>query len=360
MSLFVACLRTCHSSSHDYKDFHKMGEMSKPEPTPDLSRLHIERHENVSSASGWSLKRVAAIAAATIALLIFVSWISGTSESDSSISNESVIQPNSEPVVLSGSSLSASGYVVAQRQAAVASKATGRLKTLYVEEGDVVKAQQVLAELESDDLSALLREVEANLLVLAAGIKSSEAELVDSQRDFERLKNLKRSNSISQSDLDRAETRYQKAVANLELSKANYSAAQAKVERTRVELGYTKIVAPFDGTVLTKTADIGEIVAPFGSSSNARAAVVTIADMSSLEVEADVSEANITKVFVGQECSVVLDSYPDRPYKGRVHKIVPTVDRAKATVLTKIQFLDRDERVLPEMSAKITFHLKHN
>jgi RND family efflux transporter MFP subunit len=110
--------------------------------------------------------------------------------------------------------------------------------------------------------------------------------------------------------------------------------------------------------VLTKNADVGEVVAPFGSSSNARAAVVSIADMSSLEVEADVSESNIERIRTGQPCEVVLDAYPQVRYKAVVGKIVPTADRAKATVLTKVKFLERDDRVLPEMSAKVTFLAK--
>ncbi|MGH7456608.1 MAG: efflux RND transporter periplasmic adaptor subunit, partial [bacterium] len=129
----------------------------------------------------------------------------------------------------------------------------------------------------------------------------------------------------------------------------------AAVRAGEVALEYTNIRAPFDGTVLTKNADVGEVVAPFGSASSARAAVVSIADMSSLEVEADVSESNIQRIKPGQPCEIVLDAYQETRYPGVVGKIVPTADRAKATVLTKIKFVQIDERVLPEMSAKVTF-----
>jgi RND family efflux transporter MFP subunit len=118
---------------------------------------------------------------------------------------------------------------------------------------------------------------------------------------------------------------------------------------------YTRIRAPFDGTVLTKDADVGEVVAPFASSANSRGAVVSMADMGSLQVEADVSESNITRVSVGQPCEITLDAYPDTRYRGTVHKIVPTADRAKATVMTKVAFNRLDERVLPDMSAKVAF-----
>ena len=117
----------------------------------------------------------------------------------------------------------------------------------------------------------------------------------------------------------------------------------------------TRIRAPFDGTILTKNADVGEVVAPFGAASNSRGAVVMMADMSSLEVEADVSESNIEKISDGQPCEITLDAFPEKRYRGVVGKIVPTADRAKATVLTKVRFIDRDSRVLPEMSAKVSF-----
>jgi RND family efflux transporter MFP subunit len=118
---------------------------------------------------------------------------------------------------------------------------------------------------------------------------------------------------------------------------------------------YTKIVAPFDGTVLRKNADVGEIMAPLAGAASSRAAVVTIADLSSLEVDADVAEANITRVKIEQACEIRLDAYPEQAYQGYVSKIVPTADRAKATVMVKIRFKSYDRSVLPEMSAKVNF-----
>jgi HlyD family secretion protein len=147
---------------------------------------------------------------------------------------------------------------------------------------------------------------------------------------------------------DVAEAEYVQAGAGIEAARAAVRAAEVAVENTRIR-------APFDGTVLTKQADVGEMVAPFGSAQSARGAVVTLADMESLEVEADVSESNIQRVAVGHPTQIVLDAYPGHRYPGRVKKIVPTADRAKATVLTKVEFTEIDERVLPEMSAKVTF-----
>jgi RND family efflux transporter MFP subunit len=251
--------------------------------------------------------------------------------------------------------LTASGYVVAQRQAAVASKATGRLEYLGVEEGDQARAGQIIARLESQDVAAALAQAQANLAAARAHLARSEADLHEASIQYERYQKLRAEQFVAQADLDAAEARWKRAVATVSADSAAIRAAAAAVRAAEVALENTNIRAPFDGTVLTKNADVGEIVAPFGSASSARAAVVSIADMSSLEVEADVSESNIQRVKPGQPCEVVLDAYPDTRYSGAVSKIVPTADRAKATVLTKIKFVESDERVLPEMSAKVTF-----
>jgi RND family efflux transporter MFP subunit len=136
---------------------------------------------------------------------------------------------------------------------------------------------------------------------------------------------------------------------------ASIAAARAAVKEAEAAVENTRITAPFDGTVLSKNADIGEIVAPLAGAASSRAAVVTIADLSSLELEADVSEANIPRVFANQPCEITLDAYPERRYPGYVEKIVPTADRAKATVMVKVKFKSYDRRVLPEMSAKVNF-----
>ena len=127
------------------------------------------------------------------------------------------------------------------------------------------------------------------------------------------------------------------------------------MEAAKVAVEYTQIRAPFDAVVLTKNADVGDIVTPIGAAANAKAAVVTIADMDSLRVEADVSESNLEKVKVGQPCEIQLDALPETRFPGQVHMIVPTADRSKATVMVKVRFLDPDPRILPEMSAKVAF-----
>ena len=237
--------------------------------------------------------------------------------------------------------LTASGYVVARRKAAVASKGTGQLVYLAVEEGDEVKKGQLIARLEASDVLATLERARMNLSM-------QEADLKDAKQSLDRQSTLLEKQFIAQADFDTAEARYKRVVAAIESARAAVKEAQAAVENTR-------IVAPFDGTVVNKNADIGEIVAPLAGAVSSRAAVVTIADLKSLEVEADVSEANIPLVFSGQPCEITLDAYPEQRYPAYVSKIIPTADRAKATVQVKIRFKSYDRRVLPDMSARITF-----
>lgn len=241
----------------------------------------------------------------------------------------------------SAAELVATGYVVAQVKAAVASKGTGRLEVLKVEEGDKVKAGEIIAILDNSDIRA---EVE----YAKAGLLAARADSVEAAVNLNRQKGLLKSDATTQDVVDAATASFDRAVANMQVRRAQVRSAEVALENTFIR-------APFDGTVLTKNADVGEMVAPFASASSSKGAVVTIADMSSLEVEADVSESNIYKVTVGQPCEIVLDAYPSVRYQGFVKKIVPTADRSRATVMTKIGFKNIDDKVLPEMSARVNF-----
>lgn len=251
--------------------------------------------------------------------------------------------------------LNASGYVVAQRKAAVASKTTGRLVTISVEEGNKVKKGDIIARLESDDVQAAKDEAAANLVLAQSTLEQVKAELIDAKHSHDRNRELLGKGYISQAEYDASEARYHKARAAVGAAEAGISSSAAALRAATVALEYTLIRAPFDAVVLTKNADIGDIVTPIGAAANAKAAVVTIADMGSLQVEADVSESNLRQVAVGQPCEIQLDALPESRFRGAVHMIVPTADRAKATVLIKVKFLDSDSRILPEMSAKVAF-----
>ena len=237
--------------------------------------------------------------------------------------------------------LTASGYVVAQRKAAVASKGTGRLVYIGVVEGDQVKKDQILARIEDNDIKAQLEEAKANLMYY-------EADLKEAENNYRREADLLEKGLSSAQLFDRAEADYNRLLASIEIAKARISQYEVALENTLIR-------APFDGTVLTKNAEIGEVVAPLGASTTSKGAVVLIADMKSLLVEADVSESNIEKIKVNQDCEIVLDAYPEKSYPAYVFKIVPTADRSKATVMVKVGFKNYDSLVLPEMSAKVLF-----
>ena len=251
--------------------------------------------------------------------------------------------------------LNASGYVVAQRKASVSSKSTGRLSYVGVEEGSRVKKGEIIARLENQDLTAARDRAAANLNAARATLAQAEAEAADARLNYDRQKQLLAQNLISRQDYDTAETRYQKALAAVANSRANIKAAAAALDEAQTAVEYSLIRAPFDGVVLTKNAEVGEVVAPFGAALNARAAVATMADMSSLMVEADVAEANIHQVQVGQPVEILLDALPGVRFPGKVHMIVPTAERSKATIMVKVAFDSLDPRVLPEMSAKVAF-----
>lgn len=251
--------------------------------------------------------------------------------------------------------LNASGYVVAQRKAAVASKVTGRLVSLDVEEGSHVKEGQIIARLENEDAKAFRDQAEANLNAARHNVEQAKAELHDAILLFNRNKELLSKGFVSQTEFDISEARYKKAVAAVNAAESLVKSNAAALKNADVSIEYTLIRAPFDAVVLTKNADIGDIITPLGAAANAKAAVVTIADMNSLQVEADVSESSLEKVKAGQPCEIQLDALPDSRFRGVVHTVVPTADRSKATVMVKIRFKDKTNRILPEMSAKVAF-----
>lgn len=251
--------------------------------------------------------------------------------------------------------LSATGYVVAQRKAAIASKATGRLEWLGVTEGSRVKAGDIVARLDGRDVVAQAQSAQANVRVARAGLEQALAEQRDAEQILKRNQDLVAKGFVAQATVDTAKARYDRAVAGVDSARAAIGAAQASARNAEVVVDYTLIRAPFDGVILSKSANVGDMVTPFSSATDSKGAVVTMADMDTLEVEADVSESSLSKISVGQPAEILLDALPDVRFRGRISRMVPTVDRAKATVMTKVKFDQMDPRVLPEMSAKVAF-----
>jgi RND family efflux transporter MFP subunit len=322
---------------------------------PDISRLKIDRGGAGAVALRprgrlWRLMVPAlVVVAAAIVSLFAYNWLlrSPVAVETASVTMSYPSQAYTE--------LNATGYVVAQRKAAVATKATGRLVWLGVEEGSRVKKDEIIARLENLDVKATREQAAANLQLAKANLEQGLAELRDAETSLKRSEELLAQGFVSRASHDIAVARHDKARANIASLQAGIAAAQANLRGTDVAVEQTLIRAPFDGVVLTKAANVGDVVTPFSSALDAKGAVVTMADMSTLEVEADVSESNLSRVRIGQAVEIQLDALPDVRFRGVVARTVPTVDRSKATVMTKIRFLEADARILPEMSAKVAF-----
>ncbi len=241
-----------------------------------------------------------------------------------------------------GAAITANGYVVARTKASVAAKVAGRLAYLGVSEGSRVKKGEIIARIEGADIAAALESARAS-----AG--QARAELAQAQSDLVRATALEGRGVISTVELENARTKANALTAAARAATANARLAAAQLENTNVR-------APFDGTVLRKDAEVGEIVAPSSAGGAlSRTAIVTMADLATLEVEVDVNEAYIARITNGQAARITLDAYPDTSFAGSVRQVVPTADRQKATVLVKVAIDDKDPRILPEMGARVDF-----
>jgi len=240
--------------------------------------------------------------------------------------------------------LTASGYVVARRKAVVSAKIQGRLSWLGVEEGSEVRDGQVIARLESIDYEAQVARARAAVL-------RAEADLSEAERQLRVADRLMKDSVLAVDERDATASRVKVAFAQLAQAKADLAFSEA-------QLANTQIRAPFSGVVVKKMAEVGESVAPIPPGVNistASGAIVALADLATLEVEADVAESNVAKVANGQPAEVTVEAIPDRRYKAVLRQVIPTADRTKATVMVKVTILEKDKDLKPEMSAKVTF-----
>ena len=331
-----------------------------PSTAPSLASLRIDRHAIPLKRRRRRWPWVLALGgvAATAAVLLM------PGKTEVQVSSVLAAYPSQQYA-----ELSASGYVVAQRRAAVASKGTGRLVELRVREGSVVKQGELIGRLDASDVLAAVAAAQAGVAQAQAAQQQAEAalgqmraELTHAEGELKRQQALQDRGFVSAQALEGAERRIAVARAALATQQAAILTARAAVALSqtqvavqRVNQANTEIRAPFDGVVLVKNANVGDMITPFSSAAGTSGAVVTIADMATLEVEADVSESNIARIKAEQPVEITLDALPDMRWRGSVSRIVPTVDRAKATVMTKIRFEALDPRILPEMSAKVSF-----
>jgi RND family efflux transporter MFP subunit len=316
---------------------------------PDLARLTIDRSgaARARPRRRWGLWTTIAVIAVAAAAGVW--W-----RANAPVAVETAAVSTAYPSA-AFATLNATGYVVAQRKASVASKATGRLEWLGVAEGSRVRKDDVIARLESRDVSAQREQAAANVKVAAANVEQARAELRDAEQNLQRSNELATKSFISAAALDQAVARADKSRAALKSAEASLGVAQANLKAADVAVDQTLIRAPFDGVVLTKSANVGDNITPFSNALDTKGAVVTMADMETLEVEADVAESQLARIRVEQPAEIQLDALPGERFAGVVSRMVPTVDRAKATILVKVRFAQLDPRVLPDMSAKVTF-----
>ncbi|VAW07618.1 Acriflavin resistance protein [hydrothermal vent metagenome] len=263
-----------------------------------------------------------------------------------------VMKINSDEAILD-----ASGYITARRMATVSAELTGRITEVLVEEGMKVERGQILARLDDAIAKVNLKYSEAQLKSVEARIKSVEAGFIEAKRVFDRISALESSNFSSEAQLTNSILGLETAKAEMVRVRADVDAARLEVARQQERLDDHTIRAPFSGVVIIKNAQPGEIVSP-GSAGGGftRTGICTIVDMTSLEIEADVNEAYIGRIFSGQRVKAKLDAYPDWTIPASVIAIIPTANRAKATVRVRIKLEVTDSRILPDMGIKITFY----
>ena len=252
--------------------------------------------------------------------------------------------------------LDASGYVVAQRQATVSAKALGRVVDLRIEEGQRVRAGEIVARLDDTNTRAALLAAQANLAQTEASLEAARIAVADAGPIFDRNQKQHAAAVISAQAFDGDKANYHAVQADLTVKQRMVEVAQAQVQVAQRNEDDMTVRAPFDGVITVKVAQQGEIVSPNTAGGGfARTGIGTMVDMDSLEVEVDVSENFINRVHVNQATVIRLNAYPDWSIPGSVIAIIPTADRSKATVKVRVGFKEKDPRILPEMGARVSF-----
>ncbi|HZC66504.1 MAG TPA: efflux RND transporter periplasmic adaptor subunit [Candidatus Dormibacteraeota bacterium] len=327
-----------------------MASISTP-PKPDLGSLRIHDNSRKKSNVG---KRVG------IGLLVIV--LLGVIAAAAAYAFR-----NSRPVVdvataakaeIGGrqATLNASGYVTPRRRATIAAKITGRVTSVHFDEGTRVTEGQLLATLDDSDVQRALESAKADRDSAQAAIADFQVQLKNADIELVRAQKLQAAGVQTQEALDNAVTAADSLKAKISLAKQQVVASNARIKEAEQAVDNTIIRAPFAGIVVSKDAQVGEIISPISAGGGfTRTGIATVVDMKSLEMEIDVNEAYISKVKPGQPVKAFLDAYPDRELGGSVRTVIPTADRQKATVKVRITFNKIEDFILPDMGIKVTF-----
>lgn len=251
--------------------------------------------------------------------------------------------------------LSASGYVDSRRRSVIAPMIAGQLVKVAVEEGEPVEQGQVIARLDDRDARVVLDRVQAEVRAAEARLAASRAQGFNAERTTERTRTLARQGAVSRAQLLDVETAGRAALEALNLARAQLVVARRALEGARLQLSHTVVRAPFDGTVARKLADEGAVLAPAALSGTNLGGIVELVDLTALEVEAEVSEEQLSRIHADQPALIFLDAFPKRAFAGRVATVRPAIDRSKATATVMVRFQAVPQGALPDMGAKVSF-----
>lgn len=318
-----------------------------------LSELHIDAASREGGGFPKHWRKPAIAAALLLLVLVGLYFMLG----GKAIEVETVTAEPPPSSTNAAAVLDATGYVTARLQATVASKITGMLKEVLIEEGETVQRGQIMARLDDSDALAQLDLAKAHVAAAKSQMGQIEAALAQAKRDQKRQQELRARNVSPVKMLDDANTLVTSVSAQLQAQRRQISVAQAELRVAQVAYDNTIVRAPFSGIIVAKSAQPGEIVSPISAGGGfTRTGIGTIVDMQSLEIEVDVNESFINRVAPRQPVVAVLDAYPDWKIPAEVINIIPTADRAKATVKVRIKIKVRDPRIVPDMGARVSFY----
>jgi len=323
-----------------------MTETSKP----NLSDLKIDRQTKTGDGGNRRLILIAAAVLVTLAVVAIL-FLGGRSTAEVEVAIARAPASSGAATVLN-----ASGYVEPRRKATVSAKITGKVTEVLVDEGMAVEEGQILARLDDSDARRQYEAIRAERDVARAGIDELEVNLEDAERTLRRTEEIREQGIASVQDLDSATAAADALRARLRVAQTSLSAAEAQLAVSAQNLENYTIKAPFSGIAVSKDAQPGEMVSPVSAGGGfTRTGISTIVDMTSLEIEVDVNESHIAKVYPGQPADAVLDAYPSWHIPATVRTVIPTADRQKATVKVRLTFDELDPRILPDMGVKVAF-----
>ena len=319
-------------------------------PRADLSSLKISDEARSGGAGGKFLR----LFAASLGVLVLLTGAIFAFRSREPVVEVAAARPANgrEAETL----LNASGYVTPRRRATVAAKITGRVTGVFFDEGMSVKEGQLLSTLDDSDAKRALDAAQADRKSSQAAIADYQVQLRYAEIALRRTQELRAAQIQSQDSLDVAGTNVDSLKARINLAKDQVEASATRIEQAQQNVDNCLIRAPFNGIIVSKDAQVGEMVSPLSAGGGfTRTGIATIVDMNSNEIEVDVNEAYIARVQPGQKVTATLDAYPDWQIPSHVRTIIPTADRQKATVKVRISFDKLDPKILPDMGVKVAF-----